>query len=199
MQEQPRPFDICILCALYEEASAVINEFETRCGVSFTRAFRSLNQLEYRHATIQNQRGESLTVFVTWLSRMGGQRTALDLSPLLYEIRIKAQQTVKWKTPLSVEIDESRDEDIGNTVPLHNATDGSSKDKQVVHVEARLCSCWWSAHHHTGAQDSECINGLSQHLGAPGCLERKGGPTAGNVLYLLNHIRFKRIQGVGSP
>ena len=87
MQEQPRSFDICILCALYEEASAVINEFETRCGVSFTRAFRGLNQLEYRHATIQNQRGEYLTVFVTWLSRMGAQRTALDLAPLLYEIR----------------------------------------------------------------------------------------------------------------
>jgi len=86
MQEQTRPFDICILCALYEEASAVINEFETRCGVSFTRAFRSLNHLEYRHATIQNQRGESLTVFITWLSRMGAQRTALDLSPLLHEI-----------------------------------------------------------------------------------------------------------------
>jgi nucleoside phosphorylase len=86
MQEQPRSFDICILCALYEEASAVIDEFETRCGVSFTRAFRSLNQLEYRHTTIQNQRGESLTIFVTWLSRMGAQGTALDLAPLLHEI-----------------------------------------------------------------------------------------------------------------
>ena len=86
MQEQPQSFDICILCALYEEASAVIDEFETRCGVSFTRAFRSLNQFEYRHATIQNQRGESLTIFVTWLSRMGAQRTALDLAPLLHEI-----------------------------------------------------------------------------------------------------------------
>ncbi len=87
MQEQPRSFDICVLCALYEEASAVIDEFETRCGVSFTRAFRSLNQLEYRYTTIQNQRGESLAIFVTWLSRMGALRTALDLSPLLHEIR----------------------------------------------------------------------------------------------------------------
>src|SRR5260370_28647773 len=87
MQEQPRSFDICILCALYEEASAVINEIETRCSVSFTRAFRSLNQLEYRYTTIQNHRGESLAIFVTWLSHMGAQRAALDLSPLLYEIR----------------------------------------------------------------------------------------------------------------
>src|SRR6266487_3604628 len=86
MREQPRSFDICILCALYEEVNAVIDEFETRCGVSFTRAFRSLNQLEYRHTMIQNQRGESLTIFVTWLSRMGAQRTALDLAPLLHEI-----------------------------------------------------------------------------------------------------------------
>jgi tetratricopeptide (TPR) repeat protein/nucleoside phosphorylase len=86
MKDENQSFDICIVCALYEEASAVIDEFETRCGVSFARAFRALNQLEYRHTTIQNQRGESLTVFVTWLSRMGPQRAALDLAPLLHEI-----------------------------------------------------------------------------------------------------------------
>ncbi len=86
MEEQPQSFDICILCALYEEASAVIDEFSARCGITFTKAFRSLNHLEYRHATIQNRRSESLTVFVTWLSHMGPQRAALDLAPLLHEI-----------------------------------------------------------------------------------------------------------------
>src|SRR6266487_392879 len=86
MKDENRSFDICIVCALYEEARSVIDEFETRCGVSFTRAFRVLNQLEYRHTTIQNQRGECLTIFVTWLSRMGPQRAALDLAPLWHEI-----------------------------------------------------------------------------------------------------------------
>lgn len=87
MEEQSHFFDICIVCALYEEASAVLDEFSTRCGVTFTKAFRNLNQLEYRHATIQNRRDEPLTVFVTWLSGMGPIRTALDLKPLLHEIR----------------------------------------------------------------------------------------------------------------
>ncbi len=87
MEEDPQSFDICIVCALYEEASAVIDEFSTRCGVTFTRAFRSLNRLEYRHATIRNRSGEPLTVFVTWLSDMGPIRTALDLGPLWHEIR----------------------------------------------------------------------------------------------------------------
>jgi nucleoside phosphorylase len=87
MEERDSLFDVCVVCALYEEASAVIEEFTARCDVSFIRAFRSLNQLEYRYATIQNQRGESLTIFVTWLSDMGPVRTAIDLSSLLYEIR----------------------------------------------------------------------------------------------------------------
>src|SRR5260370_28655449 len=86
MEKHPHFFDICIVCALYEEASAVIDEFSARCSITFTRAFRGLNHLEYRFSTIQNRRGEPLTIFVTWLSRMGPQRAALDLAPLLHEI-----------------------------------------------------------------------------------------------------------------
>src|SRR6185312_4812539 len=87
MEEQPHSFDICIICALHEEASAVINEWSIRCNVSFTKAFRSLNHQEYRHTTIQNRRGEPLTIFVTWLSGMGPIYTGLQLAPLLHEIR----------------------------------------------------------------------------------------------------------------
>lgn len=86
MEERLQAFDICILCALYEEASAVIEEFATRCNVTFTQAFRGLNRLEYRHAMIQNQHGEFLTIFVTWLSDTGPIRTALDIKPLLQKI-----------------------------------------------------------------------------------------------------------------
>ncbi len=87
MKEQHQSFDICVVCALYEEAYAVLDEFSTCCGVPFIEAFHSLNQLEYRHATIQNQRGEFLTIFVTWLSHTGPTRIGLDLVPLLREIR----------------------------------------------------------------------------------------------------------------
>ena len=87
MEARPRFFDVCIVCALYEEARAVIDEFSTRCNVAFTQAFRDWNQLEYSSATIQNQRGEPLSIFVTWLADMGPIRMALELVPLLQEIR----------------------------------------------------------------------------------------------------------------
>jgi hypothetical protein len=100
MEEQLQTFDICILCALYEEASSLIDEFATRCNVTFTKAFRGLNRLEYRHAVIQNQRGESLTIFVTWLSDIGPIRTALDIKPLLQEVSPRfVAMTGLWNSP----------------------------------------------------------------------------------------------------
>ncbi|HEV7234830.1 MAG TPA: hypothetical protein VGN15_01530, partial [Ktedonobacteraceae bacterium] len=64
MAEQPQSFDICIVCALYEEASAVIDEFQARCAVSFSSAFSHLDQYEYRWSLIQNTLGEPLSVLV---------------------------------------------------------------------------------------------------------------------------------------
>ena len=87
MEAHQQPFDVCIVCALAEEASAVIEEFSTRCKVSFSKAFSPVNQHEYRHTTIQNNYGELLTIFVTWLADMGPMRMALDLKPLLQEFR----------------------------------------------------------------------------------------------------------------
>ena len=87
MQEQRRSFDICIVCALYEEAQAVLNEFSTRCEVSFAKAFSSLDHYEYRHTTIHNVYGEPLTVLVTWLSSSGPTQTGPDLKPFLLEFR----------------------------------------------------------------------------------------------------------------
>jgi nucleoside phosphorylase len=87
MEAYQQPFDVCIICALAEEANAVIEEFSTRCMVSFTKAFSPVNQHEYRHTTIQNNSGEPLTIFVTWLADMGPMRMALDLKPLLQEFR----------------------------------------------------------------------------------------------------------------
>src|SRR6266496_571391 len=86
MQEQSQSFDVGIFCALYQEAKAVIDEFSARCDVTFATAFHSLDRLEYRYATIQNQRGELLTVFVTWLAHMGQVRMGLDLIPFLGEM-----------------------------------------------------------------------------------------------------------------
>jgi hypothetical protein len=37
-------FDICIFCAMYEEAEAVLNEFAARCSVSFENAFSQMSR-----------------------------------------------------------------------------------------------------------------------------------------------------------
>lgn len=87
MEKQPCLFDVCIVCALYEEASALIDEFQLHYAVAFTRAFSRLDQYEYRWATIQNHCGELLTVLVSWLPESGPVRTGLDLRPLLEEFR----------------------------------------------------------------------------------------------------------------
>ncbi len=79
--------DLCIVCALYEEAKAVLEEFSQRCSVSFTTAFSRIDGYEYWHSTILNKRGEPLTVLVTWLVDSGPVRTGLDLKPLLQEFR----------------------------------------------------------------------------------------------------------------
>src|ERR1051326_7071309 len=87
MERYTEAFDICIVCALYEEAQAVLNEFSQRCRVSFTKAFSRLDRYEYRYTTIHNIYREPLTVLVTWLSNSGSTQTGLDLKPLLHEFR----------------------------------------------------------------------------------------------------------------
>lgn len=87
MEDRGQLFDICIVCALHEEASAVLDEISTRCAVSFSTAFSHVDYYTYRHTTIQNKDGEPLTVLVTWLADSGPVRTGLDLKPFLQEFR----------------------------------------------------------------------------------------------------------------
>jgi nucleoside phosphorylase/tetratricopeptide (TPR) repeat protein len=87
MEEHSQSFDICIVCALHEEAKAVLDEIVARCTVSFAQAFSSTDSYEYHYTTIQNKKGEPLTVLVTWLAGSGPVRTSLDLKPLLQEFR----------------------------------------------------------------------------------------------------------------
>ena len=85
MEKRTQSFDICIVCALYEESKAVLNEFSTRCNVSFTKEFSGMDRYAYQHTTIWNKRGEPLTILVTWLSDSGPTQTGLDLKPFLHE------------------------------------------------------------------------------------------------------------------
>ncbi len=85
MKEQPQLFDICIVCALYEEASAVIEEFSRRCHVSFTKAYHGLDRYEYQYTTMQNTSREPLTVLVTWLPEMGPPAMAQEIKSFVQQ------------------------------------------------------------------------------------------------------------------
>jgi WD40 repeat protein/nucleoside phosphorylase len=80
-------FDICIVCALAEEAEAVINEFSDRCKVHFKQAFSKINGYEYQHATIKNNKREPLTVLIMWMPFTGPIETVNSVRSLLEEFR----------------------------------------------------------------------------------------------------------------
>src|SRR5438105_5247071 len=80
MEGHNQVFDICIVCAMYEEAEAVLDEFSERCSVSFESAFSQMSHYAYRYTMMQNKRKELLRVLVTWPSDRGPVQTGLDLS-----------------------------------------------------------------------------------------------------------------------
>lgn len=87
MEEGEHLVDICIFCALHEEAAALLAEFEARCRVFFRRGFSGRTHYVYQYATIENRCEEPLTVLVTWPSHHGLVQTAIDLALVLDEFR----------------------------------------------------------------------------------------------------------------
>ncbi len=51
MEEHDRLFDVCIVCAMYEEAEAVLDEFSVRCKVSFASDFSHIDRYHYRRVS----------------------------------------------------------------------------------------------------------------------------------------------------
>lgn len=79
-------FDICIVCALAEEAEAVVNEFSDRCeNIQFQQTFSQKNGYTYRYTTIKNSYEEALTVLVICMPFTGPVETALSVRSLLEE------------------------------------------------------------------------------------------------------------------
>jgi nucleoside phosphorylase len=77
-------FDVCLFCALAEEAQVCIREFERMCGVSFQTVV-SARSGAYRQATIQNKQAESLTVRVSWQLKAGPVEAGLLIGSVLEE------------------------------------------------------------------------------------------------------------------
>ncbi len=79
--------DVCIVCALAEEAQAFLDVVSEMAQTSFAPGISPLYRYEYRFATIGNNRGERLTLYVSWLPRYGPQEMALHLPRVLQEFR----------------------------------------------------------------------------------------------------------------
>ena len=85
MEKSSQFFDVCIVCALYEEAAAVIDEFSRCCHSSFSKDYYGLDRYEYQYTTIQDSNEEPLTVMVTWLPNVGPPAMAQELKSLVQQ------------------------------------------------------------------------------------------------------------------
>jgi nucleoside phosphorylase len=79
--------DICLLCALAEEAEGLKEAFREELGVTFQRAYHDRLRREYDYTLIRNREGEELSVLVSWLPHMGSLETGMHVKPLLEECR----------------------------------------------------------------------------------------------------------------
>ncbi len=78
--------DVCILCALAEEADNLKKAWkDSQHHVEFQRARSERLKRVYDYATLPNIDGTDLGVLVTWLPSYGPEETALQLRPMLEE------------------------------------------------------------------------------------------------------------------
>src|SRR5216684_8140860 len=77
-------FDVCIICALAEEAEAFLKVLAPH-GMAPLRDEISSHNRAYQYTTIRNNQGESLSIQVSWLPGYGSIETALHLKSLLEE------------------------------------------------------------------------------------------------------------------
>ncbi|MEO8953836.1 MAG: hypothetical protein ABI465_04655 [Ktedonobacteraceae bacterium] len=82
-----RTFDICIVCALTEEARAFMHVLTQQCTIQFEKGYSQRNRYGYYHATMRNHRGEPLTIHVSCPPRYGSVELGLHLQRVLEECR----------------------------------------------------------------------------------------------------------------
>src|SRR5438128_1976120 len=87
MEKHPQLFDVCIVCALPEEARAFLEVVEPQCEEALEEHVSPRYHYSYRIATIKNSKDESLNLHVSWLPHYGPQEMTLHLSRVLEECR----------------------------------------------------------------------------------------------------------------
>lgn len=78
-------FDVCIVCALPEEARAFLEVLHQHSEEILEDHVSSRHQYSYRSARLQNQQNEPLNLHISWLPRYGPQEMTLHLSHVLEE------------------------------------------------------------------------------------------------------------------
>ena len=85
MNSEELSIDVCVVCALAEEAKAFLDIVSEQCQTTFLSRTSPRFRYDYRFATIQNNKKETLTLHVSWLPRYGPQEMALQLTHVLEE------------------------------------------------------------------------------------------------------------------
>lgn len=83
---QPLHVDVCVICGLAEEADAFVEVTSRLCGAAFKQGLQTNNRA-YRYTTIQNNKGEDLTLLVSWFPKYGPLEAGLHIKPLLEEFK----------------------------------------------------------------------------------------------------------------
>lgn len=82
----PPYFDICIVCALTEEAKACIDVIEQRWQVKVLAGFSPISH-EYGYVTIKNNKDEQLTIHISWLHDYGPSKATIQLMHVIETYR----------------------------------------------------------------------------------------------------------------
>lgn len=82
-----RPIDVCLVCALAEEARAFLEVVTQDCQVPFAERLSQQYGYGYRVATITNAKQEPVTLHVSWLPCYGPQEMVLHLTHVIEEFQ----------------------------------------------------------------------------------------------------------------
>src|SRR6266536_206918 len=85
MADEIQQFDVCVGCAMPEEARAFLEVVQEQCTVAFKKHISAQYKYDYQSATIKNDKDEPLNLHVSWLPRYGPTEIALHLPHVLEE------------------------------------------------------------------------------------------------------------------
>src|SRR5438270_7888624 len=85
MENYSQVFDICIVCALPEEIRAFLAVVKPYCDDNLEEYTSPRYGYSYRSGVLKNDKGELLTLHISWLPRYGPQEMTLHLSHVLEE------------------------------------------------------------------------------------------------------------------